>query len=184
MAGKDWLLKFIKDNKLSLRVPDATSVGRLMCFNKSNVYLFFSTLKDIRLKYNYQAHQIFNVDESGFSTVPTKQPKVISPMGAKRVAKVVTAERGKNVNVVCGLNAVGIYIPPFFIYPRKRMRQEFLIGAPPGSNAIAHEIDWTTTDNILHYLNHFVNYAKPSQQNKIMLLLDNHASHCSLEAIL
>jgi len=40
-----------------------------------------------------------------------------------------------------------------------------------------------TTDNFLHYLNHFVNYVKPSENNKILLILDNHASHCSLEVI-
>jgi len=30
---------------------------------------------------------------------------------------------------------------------------------------------------------HFVKYAKPSENNKILLILDNHASHCSLEAV-
>jgi len=53
------------------------------------------------------------------STVSTKQPKVISLTGKKRVAKLVTAERGKKVTIVCGVNAVGTYIPPFFIYPQK-----------------------------------------------------------------
>lgn len=183
IAGEGWLSKFMSNNNLSLRTPEATSVGRLMCFNKTNVDKFFFTLKEIRSLHNYQAHQIYNVDESGFSTVPTKQPKVISPTGVKRVAKVVTAERGKNVTVVCGINAIGTYVSPFFIFPRKRMRPEFLVGAPPGSNAIAHESGWMTTDNFLHYLNHFVKYAKPREDNKILLILDNHASHCSLEAI-
>lgn len=99
------------------------------------------------------------------------------------MAKVVTAERGKNVTIVCGVSAIGTYIQPFFIFPRKRLRPEFLIGAPTGSNAIAHESGWMTTDNCLHYLNHFVKYVKPSENNKILLILDNHASHCSLEAI-
>ncbi|XP_060845487.1 uncharacterized protein LOC132925079 [Rhopalosiphum padi] len=47
----------------------------------------------IRLQHNYQSFQIYNVDESGLSTVSTKQPKVISLTGKKRVAKLVTAER-------------------------------------------------------------------------------------------
>lgn len=183
MAGEGWLSNFLSKHNLSLRTPEATSVGRLMCFNKTNVDNFFCTLKEIRLQHNYQSYQIYNVDESGFSTVPTKQPKVISPTGTKRVAKLVTAERGKNVTIVCGVNAVGTYILPFFIYPRKRMRPDFLTGAPNGSDAIAHESGWMTTDNFIHYLNHFVKYAKPSENNKTLLILDNHASHCSLEAI-
>jgi len=71
-----------------------------MCFKKTNVDNFFCTLKEIRLQHNYQGYQIYNVDESGFSTVPTKQPKVISPTGTKRVAKLLTAERGKNVSII------------------------------------------------------------------------------------
>jgi len=131
MAGEGWLSKFMSTNNLSLRTPAATSVGQLMCFNKTNVDYFFSMLKEIRLQNNYQAHQIYNVDESEFSTVPTKQPKVISPTGTKRVAKVLTAERGKNLTIICGVSAIGTYIPPFFIFPRKRLGPEFLIGAPP-----------------------------------------------------
>lgn len=65
----------------SFRTPEATSVGRLMCFNKVNVGKFFDALREIRQVKHYQAHQIFNFDESGLSTVPTKQPKVISPIG-------------------------------------------------------------------------------------------------------
>jgi len=76
MAGEGWLSKFMSTNNLTLRTPEATSVGRLMCFNKTNIDHFFSILKEIRLQNNY--HQIYNVDDSGFSTVPTKQPKVIS----------------------------------------------------------------------------------------------------------
>lgn len=183
MAGEDWCYKFMKDFSFSFRTPEATSVGRLMCFNKTNVDKFFDELRKIRLDKHYQAHQIFNVDESGLSTVPTKQPKVISPIGVKRVAKVVSAERGKSVTVVCAINASGSYIPPFFIFPRKRLRPDLMNMCPPGSHGIAHESGWMTNENFLIYLEHFLKYAKPSKENPILLILDNHASHVSLEAI-
>jgi len=183
VAGQEWLKKFMCNFGFSFRTPESTSVGRLMCFNKTNVDSFFSALKEIRLQNKYTAHQIYNVDESGLSTVPTRQPKVISPLGTKRVAKVSSGERGKNVTVVCGMSSSGNYIPPFFIFPRKRMRPEFMTGSPPGSQGIAHECGWMTNDNFILYLNHFVKYAKPSVDNPILLILDNHASHTSLEAI-
>lgn len=183
MAGKDWCYKFMQESGFSFRKPEATSIGRLMCFNKTNVEKFFETLKDIRTHKHYQAHQIFNVDESGLSTVPTKKPKVISPVGVKRVAKVVSAERGKSITVVCAINASGSYIPPFFIFPRKRLRPDLMLMCPPGSHGIAHESGWMTNDNFLIYLEHFKKYAKPSNDNPILLILDNHASHVSLAAI-
>ncbi|XP_008182764.1 uncharacterized protein LOC100162937 [Acyrthosiphon pisum] len=182
VAGQEWLKKFMCDFGFSFKTPESTSVGRLMCFNKTNVD-FFSALKEMKLQNKYTAHQIYNVDESGLSTVPTRQPKVISPLGTKRVAKVSSGERGKNVTVVCGMTSSEDYIPPFFIFPRKRMRPEFMAGSLPGSQGIAHESGWMTSDNFILHLNHFVKYAKPSVDNPILLILNNHASHTSLEAI-
>lgn len=39
------------------------------------------------------------MDESGISTIPSWQPKILSAIGTKRVEKIVTAERGKTIAV-------------------------------------------------------------------------------------
>lgn len=119
LPGDDWMLNFMSKYNFSVIKPEATSVGRLMAFNNVNVDLFFNTLKEIRLVKNFSPSQIYNIDETGISSVPTKLPKVISPTDTGRVAKIVTTERGKNVTAVLGINAVGMYIPPFLIFARK-----------------------------------------------------------------
>lgn len=183
LAGDDWMYNFMSKYNFSIRKPEATSVGRLMAFNKVNVDLFFNKLKEIRLVKNYSACQIYNIDESGISSVPTKLPKVISPTGARRVAKIVSAERGKNVTAVLGINAVGMYIPPFLIFSRKRMDKQLAEGTPPGTVAIGNESGWMTSESFLLYLEHFSKYVKSTSENPILLLLDNHSSHVSLQAI-
>ncbi|GFO09148.1 transposase [Plakobranchus ocellatus] len=40
-----------------------------------------------------------------------------------------------------------------------------------------------TTQNFLRFLGHFKNYAKPSAESPVLLILDNHASHVSSEVI-
>lgn len=71
MAGLDWLRGFRKRNpSISLRMPKATSAARARGFNKVQVETFFKLLIDIMKLYNFESHQIWNVDESGFSTVP------------------------------------------------------------------------------------------------------------------
>jgi len=62
--------------------------------------------------------------------VPTRQPKVISPLGKKRVTKISSGIKGKNVTVVCGMSSSGDYILPFFMFPRKRRRLKFMAGTP------------------------------------------------------
>lgn len=40
------------------------------------------------------------------------------------------------------------------------------------------------TDLFLEWLRHFCAHVKPSKEEPVVLLLDNHTSHCSLEVIL
>ncbi|KAJ8953481.1 hypothetical protein NQ318_023602 [Aromia moschata] len=162
VAGQDWYIAFTKAIRLSLRTPEATSLGRLM---------------DVRIKYGFSAGQIFNADESGISTVPTRLPKILTPTGIRR------RKGGKNTTVVCAMNALGVYIPPFFIFARKRMKPELLNGCPPGSVGIAQSTGWMTTDSFIKYLQHFVNHAKPSAETPVWLIVDNHTSHVSLECV-
>lgn len=49
--------------------------------------------------------------------------------------------------------------------------------APPGSLGLARESGWMTSDNFLNYYKHFINHVRPSKEKKVLLLLDNHASH-------
>lgn len=183
MAGVDWLRKFRENCNFTLRTPEATSIGRLMGFNEVQVKKFFDILKEVREAYKFEPYNIYNLDESGLSTVPSRQPKVLSPIGTKRVAKIVSAERGKTITVVCAMNAIGSYVPPFIIYPRKRMRPEFLTGGPPGCVGYAQDTGYMTSEVFLLYLQHFVKHTKPTTEKPILLLLDNHASHVSLPAI-
>jgi len=183
LAGDDWMCNFMSKYNFSVRKPEATSIGRLMAFNKTNVGAFFDKLKEIKLEKHFSASQIFNVDESGISSVPTKLPKVISPTGTRRVAKIVSAERGKNITVVLGISATGVYVPPFLIFARKRMDKQLIEGAPPGSVAIGNDNGWMTSDSFLQYLEHFCKHVKTTPENPILLILDNHVSHVSLQAI-
>ncbi|XP_072387381.1 uncharacterized protein [Diabrotica undecimpunctata] len=64
------------------------------------------------------------VDESGLSTVQTRPQKVFAIKGRKQVGTLSTAERGQHLTVVCSMNAIGTFVPPAFIFPRKRFKHE------------------------------------------------------------
>jgi hypothetical protein len=71
------------------------------------------------------------MDETGISTVQDPG-KIIAPKGQKCVGSVTSWERGKNVTVICSMSASGTYIPPLFIFPRKRMCHQLQKNGPPG----------------------------------------------------
>ena len=183
-AGRDWFDGFVRRHRnLSIRSPEATSLGRLMGFNRPQVSKFFDVLATVYGKYSFSPSRIYNCDESGLPTVPTKLPKVIAGKGVKRVAKVTSAERGKNVTFVCCMNAAGAFLPPAFLFARKKMTERLMIGAPADAKGIVTDSGWMTSEAFVKYLQHVVAHARPSVEDPILMILDNHASHIALQAV-
>ena len=67
LAGKKWFYAFLKRHpKISVRQPKNTSINQAKGFNREAVSLFFNLLETI---VRSNASRIFNMDESGFTTV-------------------------------------------------------------------------------------------------------------------
>jgi hypothetical protein len=124
------------------------------------------------------------MDETGVTTVPNKTPKVIAPKGKKNVRRIVSGERGQLITAVCCLSAVGNYIPPALIFTRKRQKPELMNGAPSGSILMISDSGYMNTDLFLKWFQHLHSVVRSSPEQPILLILDNHTSHISLEATL
>lgn len=182
-AGEDWLTIFIKKNRdLSIRTPEPTSLQRATNFNKTNVSLFFDKLAHVRDKYNFTAAQIWNVDETGVTTVQ-KVGKVIAEKGTKQVGGITSCERGVLVTVCVAVSAVGNATPPMFLFPRKKFQDHFIRDGPPGSIGAANGSGWMTVETFYTFMQHFIAHARPSIENPILLMLDNHESHLAIKTI-
>ncbi|CAK1553158.1 unnamed protein product, partial [Leptosia nina] len=182
VAGKDWYYNFMKRHpSLSLRTPEATSLNRITAFNETEVGVFYSNLKTIQDQHHIQPDKIFNVDETGISTVQRNQ-KIVAVRGQKQVGKATSAERGCTTTVVCAFSAGGQYIPPFFIFKRKRMNPLLLKGSNPNMVGAVSDSGWINESLFVDWLHHFISYAKPSKEDPVLLILDNHESHISLDA--
>ncbi|XP_004212358.3 uncharacterized protein LOC101235816 [Hydra vulgaris] len=184
LEGKDWLASFMKKNsQISLKVPEKTSLARMQGFNETQVMKFFDLLQKLLLKHKFSASRIYIVDETSVSTVPTKLSKILWKKGVKRVAKVISAERGKTVTLVCTMNAIGNYVPPAFISLRKKMRYEFLDDATSDSFDLANKSGWITEELFPEYLKHFSKHTRPTQNGPVLFILDSHSSQLSLAVI-
>ena len=84
-ATKDWCSGFIKRNKtISIRKPEATSQARAAGFNKPVVMKFYDNLASLMAIHKFEAHDIWNLDETNDPTV-NQPPKVIATKGTKQV---------------------------------------------------------------------------------------------------
>lgn len=177
-AGNDWFAGFKKRHPdIVLRSPEPTSIARTRGFNRPQVELFYSNFWNQVEKHNFDATTIYNMDETGVKTTTSKPPKVLTLKGKKRVGVVGSAERGQLTTVICCCNAAGTFIPPFFIFARKRMQERLLDGSPPGSQATVTDNGWINGPAFLNWLQFFVEKTRPTTDKKVLLLLDNHESH-------
>ncbi|XP_047002592.1 MFS-type transporter clz9-like [Schistocerca americana] len=181
-AGQDWLSGFLRRNpSVSIRKPQVTSLNRISAFNSSEVKLFFSNLTTVMDVHKFDASRIYNFDETGISTVQ-KPGKILAPKGAKQVDSATSWERGKNITACCAVSASGVYVPSMFILPRLRMTPALQRGGPPNSIYECSKNGWMTEEPFPKWLKHFANFTKASKDHTILLILDNHTSHVSLEA--
>lgn len=184
LAGKDWAYKFVQKYGLSLRTPNPTSLARMMGFNKTQIDIFFGNLSKLYKEHIFPPGSVYNMDESGISTVPNKIPKIVSTKGKKLVGKISSAERGETVTLVCAMSAAGNFVAPAFIFPRKRMKNELMDGSPPESIGLCSDSGYINSTLFIEWLKHFQSKVRADKDHPVLLILDNHSSHRSLEAVL
>nr|XP_012559627.2 MFS-type transporter clz9-like [Hydra vulgaris] len=152
-----------------------------MGFNKVAVNKFFELVKNVIDINKIDVERVWNVDETGISTLPKSLSKVISTKGKRQVGSLTYAERGQLVTAVICCSASGRYMPPILIFPRQRMKAELMDGAPPGAY---HPSGWIQTDLFINWLKKFILHTGDTKDSPVLLILDGHATHTkSIELI-
>jgi len=183
IAGKHFYHDFMaRHPDLSLRKPESTSLMRAVGFNKPQVELFYNNLEKLMNQFNFLPSNIYNCDETGVSCVQ-KHQKVLAVKSVRQVGKLTSAERGKNITIFFCMSANGYFIPPFFVFPRQKMNKRLMINAPAQSEGVAQPKGWMNSDFFLQWLRHFIKFAHPSKESPVLILLDGHSSHKTLDVI-
>ncbi|XP_071575010.1 uncharacterized protein [Temnothorax nylanderi] len=183
IAGEDWFSALLKRNSnISIRKPEATIEARVTSFNRTNVELFFGNLEKVMSRHHFQPQDIWNMDETGITTVQVPD-RVVARKGHKQVGSIVSAERGTLVTMACAISAIGNHIPPFFVFPRVHFKDYFIASAPPESSGTANRSAWMQEDDFQQFLKHFHAHARCSIEKPVLLVLDNHSSHLSIDSL-
>lgn len=178
MAGKEWARGFLqRHGEISVRKPELTSAARARGFNKVVIDNFFDELETLQDHHHFEANRIFNVDETGVSTVPCSTSRVLAEKGKRQVGKLSSGERGQTITAVMCMSAAGQHIPPMLIFPRIRMKPELMDEAPPGSIAGCSPNGWITVELFTIWFRHFVKNVGASKNNPCLLVMDGHTTH-------
>ena len=116
-----------------------------MSFIPENVDKFFKLLENLMDLHHFTAHRVFNVDETGITTVQNKPPKLSQKK--ERSKSATSADRRTLTTAMICMSAEGSYVPPMLIFPRMRMNPALSLDALPGT---AFDCDQKRLDAIGH----------------------------------
>ena len=130
-------------------------------------------------RYKFTPNRIFNVDETA-----VQSPKqVLAAKGTKQIGSITSRERGELVTLVCCISATDNSISPAFIFPRKKYKDHFVRDGPTGSIGTSNKSGWINEEIFSMYLKHIVNQISCNNENRALLILDNHESHVFMASI-
>jgi hypothetical protein len=147
------------------------------------VTLFFENLKTCYEGNKFTPERCFNMDETGISAVPAGMTKIVTTKGKRTVCKVTSGEKGQTVTAGCCMSAFGLYVPPALIFSRKRMAADLFSNSPTGALALVTESGFMNSELFPEWLQHFARHSRPTKDDPVLLILDNHVSHCTLAAV-
>ena len=113
--GKDWLRLYMKRNNLSMKKANMISSARKSATsNPFIIFDFFDIIEKIIKDQNLQGENIWNCDESGFPTDPTRA-KVVGVKGETSY-KVTSGAGRENITTLAACNAAGRAIGPLIVF--------------------------------------------------------------------
>jgi len=176
-AGVYWLNAFLSRNGLSLRKPEALSVGRASGMNETVVGKWFADVKELmdELGVRDRPSQLWNCDETGLQE-HFVQGTVIGETG-QPCYQITGTEKGETTTVLACFNALGQYCPPMIIFKGKRLNADWLIGSPANAVVKVSPNGWITAELFLEWARHFVACLPTGNSNPHILFLDGHSSH-------
>ena len=177
LLGNSWFYSFMaRWPELKLVQPSTLEVARARCVSEETVTKYYKNLEQILVKYNLKdaPERIYNIDEKGISS-KHRIPKVVSCIKLK--PQTVVGNRFSITVIGCG-NAAGVQLPPYFVFPGKKMNPEFLKDATVGSARSVSDSGWSNTTIFKEYLaSHFFRYAQGSSGDYKLDLYDGHKTH-------
>lgn len=185
IAGIEWLRSFRNRHpELTLRAPERCSLARATAFNRHNIGKYFDNLGDALKRHPSFADgtRVYNLDETSTTTVQKPQ-KVLAPKGIRCLSKVTSGEKGTLTTTCAIICASGQSLPPVVIFPRKNFKNYMIKGTPPGTLGLATPSGWMNTELFPEVIKHFIKHSTSSIENPSLLILDNHESHLSIEAL-
>lgn len=193
VPGEDWYQSFMKRNSnISLKKPEHLQKVRKTARDPAIVYDFYSKLEEVYNKHNLKeadrARFVFNCDESGFASDPSRL-KALGEKG-KPLSRISGGSGRESTTVLMCVSADGFFLPPLIVFKGAAVQARWTSDKSyPGTRYAASSNGWMEEPQFFFWFkNCFITHVKDIRANNdhvqtAVLLYDGHASHYSLRII-
>ena len=167
-------------------MAQALEASRARGLSRENVQSFYDNLSELCSLHMYLAERIWNCDKTGTQAERTGRGIVIARRGAHRVHTIIPDQREWLSVLVC-INIVGLAIPSFSVFKRKRFRQNYIERCELRATMSMQPCAWMTSYLFSIWISHFIEYVQSmegiSMENMHLLILDGRSSHVTLDVV-
>ena len=182
--GQHWVTRFITRHGYTVVPQKVLDADRQAAENQEVIISWFEALQKVISDNGILPEDIWNMDETGFRIGVGKDQLVVTRRRKVRYFGLPTNR--ESATAIEGISAGGTYIPAFLILSGKvHMSNWYHVKELEGDTVIAvTDSGYSNTELSLQWLQHFHRHTIKAQKGKyILLIMDNHGSHHSMEFI-
>ena len=187
IPGKSWIKWFRQRHpNLVLRFPQPLDLNRARALCPQTVEQFYHNLESLYQQHNYETSQVWNCDESGAQANKNGEGAILALRGTRSVHAIIPNER-QWISVLVSVNSAGHTMPSYYVFKGKRQRQEFISSCENGAYMGMQENGYMDAAIFNKWMDYFLNYHESrgnlSLTKRMLLILDGHKSHVTLEVL-
>lgn len=180
--GKKWLTLFLKRHvEVTKRNAEIISKARASV-KEEDIRTWFLQLKQ-HLKEEDASDilndpsRIFNADETGVQTCP-KTGLILGPKNYKDTYSIACGKEKESITVLCNFSADGTDVPPYIVYPYKRIPRDVAESVPDDWSIGRSDSGWMVSTTFFAYMHIFYDWLVEKKiKFPVLLFLDGHKSH-------
>jgi len=114
---------------------------------------FFDNYECALKSWKFTADRVYNIDETRLS-IFILSPNIVAQIGTQQVGQAVSGEPETMIALCMMIKSVDNTVPPVFIFPRARLHDSLMFGAPHGSLGLVNspQSSWITRPVFLKFL--------------------------------